>query len=401
MNNNIRKYVIGSILGIIGIVFLALVGRIWEEVDAGEVVVVQHLDGSLEVYDQPTSWAWQGFGKVTHYKRSNQFEFQLPKEKGDPDHSIPIGFNDGGYGKLSGSIRYDLPTDKSSMIRVHMHFNSQESIENHLIKTNIEKAAFASGPLMSSRESFAEKKNDLIFYIEDQASKGAYKTRQVDVEELDPLSNTKKVVTKVQILKDSGGRIERQEISPITTEGIRLYNLSLKQIDYDQKVKDQIAAQQQSIMAVQTSIAEAKRAEQKAITIEKEGEAEAAKAKWEQEVIKAKLVTEAQAQKEKAALDVQTATLIKQKLTLEGEGEAAKKRAAMLANGALEQKLEAWVKVQGFWANAFENSSNPLVPTYYSGGGGAMGGNAATNFMEMMMMKTAKDLNLDMSGVKK
>lgn len=87
--------------------------------------------------------------------------------------------------------------------------------------------------------------------------------------------------------------------------------------------------------------------------------------------------------------------MIKQRLTLEGEGEAAKKRAAMLANGALEQKIEAWVKVQGYWADAFKNSSNPLVPTYMSGGN--MSGNAANNFMEMMMMKTAKDLNLDIN----
>jgi hypothetical protein len=382
--SNPRKLVMGIVATIVGIVFLSMIGRLFEEVDAGEVVIIQKLDGDLEVYDQPTSFAWQGLGKVTHYRRSNQFEFK-----------IPIGFNDGGYGTLIGSVRYDLPKDKASMIRIHTHFNSQSSVESHLIRTNIEKAAFASGPLMSSRESFAEKKNDLIFYVEDQASKGAYRTRQVEVEEIDPLMNTKKVVTKVQILKDSLNRIERQEVSPIVTEGIRLYNLSLKQIDYDDKVKAQIASQQQSIMAVQTSIAEAKRAEQKAITIEKEGEAEAARAKWDQEVIKAKLVTEAQGQKEKATLDVQTAMLIKQKLTLEGEGEAAKKRAAMAANGALEQKLEAWVKVQGYWADAFKNSQNPLVPTYMSGGG--MSGNAANNFMDLMMMKTAKDLNLDIN----
>lgn len=382
--SNPKRLVMGIVASLVGIVFLSMIGRLFEEVDAGEVVLIQKLDGDLEVYDQPTSFAWQGLGKVTHYRRSNQFEFK-----------IPIGFNDGGYGTLVGSIRYDLPTDKKSMIKIHTHFNSQESVENHLIKTNIEKAAFASGPLMSSRESYAEKKNDLIFYIEDQASRGAYRTRQVETEEVDVLSGTKKTVTKVEILKDSLSIVMRQEISPIATEGIRLYNLSLKTIDYDDKVKGQIKAQQESIMAVQTSIAEAKRAEQRAITVESEGRARAAQAKWEQEVIKAEKVTKAQADSMEAAINVKTAQLIKQRLTLEGEGEAAKKRAAMLANGALEQKIEAWVKVQGYWADAFKNSSNPLVPTYMSGGN--MSGNAANNFMEMMMMKTAKDLNLDIN----
>jgi len=394
---NIKKLIIGIIAALIGIIFLLQIGRIWEEVDAGEVVVIQHLDGTLSVYDQPTSFAWQGFGKVTHYKRSNQFEFLLPKDKGDADYSIPVLFNDGGGGKLSGSIRYDLPISKESMINIHKHFNSQASLEDHLIKTNIEKAVFASGPLMSSRESFAEKKNDLIFYIEDQASKGAYQTKQIEVEETDQLTNIKKLITRVQILRDGAGVMQRQEVSPILTEGIRLYNLSIKNIEYDDKVRGQISAQQGNIMAVQTSIAEAKKAEQKAITIEKEGQAEAAKAKWDQEVIKAKLVTEAQAQKEKATLDVQTATLIKQKLTLEGEGEAAKKRAAMLANGALEQKLDAYVKVNQMWSDAFGNYQGSLVPAYISGGGFS-GGNAGNQFMEMMMMKTARDLNLDVTG---
>ncbi len=397
---NIAKIVKGAIIAVICIIFLSFAGRIWEEVDAGEVVVIQHLDGSLEVFDSPNSFAWQGFGKVTHYKRSNQFEFLLPKEKDDIDHSMPVLFNDGGGGNLSGSIRYDLPTSKSSMINIHKHFNSQTSIEDHLIKTNIEKAVFASGPLMSSRESFAEKKNDLIFYIEDQASKGAYQTKQIDVEEVDQLTGVKKLVTKVQIQKDAGGRIQRQEISPIQTEGVRLYNLSIKSISYDERVRGQISAQQSNIMAVQTSIAEAKKAEQKAITIEKEGQAEAAKAKWDQEVIKARLVTEAQAQKEKATLDVQTAQLVKQKLTLEGEGEAAKKRAAMLANGALEQKLDAWVKVNEMWSTAYGTYTGNITPQYWSGGGSGGTLNAGTNFMEMMMMKTAKDLNLDMGNKK-
>lgn len=398
--NKIKRTVLAALGIIILLVFLSLVGKIWEEVDAGEVVVIQHLDGALDVYDQPTSFAWQGFGKATHYKRSNQFEFLLPSTKGDADNSIPIGFNDGGYGRISGSIRYDLPTDKQSMLRIHTHFGSQQSVEAHLIKTNIEKAAFASGPLMSSRESFAEKKNDLIFYIEDQASHGAYRTQQVEKDELDQLTNTKKTVTRVQILKDTLGIAQRQEISPIVTEGIHLYNLSIKLIQYDDAVKNQIAKQQENIMQVQTSIAEAKKAEQKAITIEKEGEAEAMKAKWDQEVKKAETVTKAQADSAVASLQVKTAALNKQRDILQGEGEAEKKRLAMSANGALEQKLEAWIKVNEMWSNAFGSYTGSLVPAYISGGNGGTGGgnNAGTQFMEMMMMKTARDLNLDMSN---
>ena len=66
----------------------------------------------------------------------------------------------------------------------------------------------------------------------------------------------------------------------------------------------------------------------------------------------------------------------------------------MQANGALEQKLDAWIKAQQYWADAFKGYTGNVVPLYQSGG--ATGGNAAQNFMEMMMMKSAKDLGLDM-----
>ena len=112
---------------------------------------------------------WQGWGKATHYKKSNTFWFSAPdKSTGqDMDKSIPVKWNDGGHANISGSVRYDLPTDDKQIIALHSIFGSQEAIENTVIKTNIEKAVYLTGPLMTSKESYAERRNDLIFYIED------------------------------------------------------------------------------------------------------------------------------------------------------------------------------------------------------------------------------------------
>jgi hypothetical protein len=393
---NPKKLIFGAVITILAIIGLSMIGSMFEEVDAGEIVVIQHLSGKLSVYDQPTSFAWQGFGKVTHYKRSNQFTFLLPKDKDSKDESIEVKWNDGGHANISGSVRYDLPTNHESMIAIHKAFRSQEGIEDHLISTNVAKAIFMTGPLMTSKESYAERRNDLIFYIEDQAKFGVYKTKQVETEQIDPLDGTKKMVMRVEIQKDDKGNTARQESSPIGDEKIRLYNLTINKIKYDGIVEKQIATQQESIMKVQTAIAAGVAATQQALTTAKEGEAEAAKAKWEQEVIKARTVTEAESRKAVATLDVQTAELKKKKDILEGEGEGAKKRASMQANGALEQKLDAYVKVQEMWSNAFAAYTGSLVPSYISGG--SVGGtNAGTQFMELMNMKTMRDLGLDIN----
>ena len=144
-------------------------------------------------------------------------------------------------------------------------------------------------------------------------------------------------------------------------------------------------------------IANAKKAEQDAITIAKQGEANAAKAKWDQEVIKAKLVTEAESRKKVSELNVVTAENNKRVMILEGEGEGAKKRAIYQANGALEQKLEAWLKAQEYWSAAFANYKGNVTPLYQTGSS-AGNSNAAAQFMEIMGMKAAKDLNLDLSN---
>jgi hypothetical protein len=57
--------------------------------------------------------------------------------------------------------------------------------------------------------------------------------------------------------------------------------------------------------------------------------------------------------------------------------------------------LKAYVEVQQFWAAAFGGFQGNLVPLYQSGNTG--GGNAI-NWMEVMGMKAAKDLNLDLKN---
>lgn len=394
---NKKKIITGAILGFICLVALMSAGKMYEDIDAGEIVVIQDpFDGELHVY-KVSGMVWQGWGKATHYKKSNTFWFSAPdKSTGqDLDKSIPVKWNDGGHANISGSVRYDLPTDDKQIIALHSIFGSQEAIENTVIKTNIEKAVYLTGPLMTSKESYAERRNDLIFYIEDQASKGVYKTKQIEVKVIDPITNAEKNTTKVDIMTDTNGVYKRQEASPVASSGIKLYNISINGITYDKNVEAQIATQQQAIMSVQTAVANSRKAEQEALTTAKQGEANAAAAKWEQEVIKAKMVTEAEAAKAVAELAVKTAELNKQKNILEGEGEAAKKRLVMQANGALEQKLAAWLEERRFAWDAFGKFTGNIVPLYQTGSGA---NGSATDWMQIMGMKAMKDLGLDMSN---
>ncbi len=391
-----RKIAALIILAVTVIVGLPFLGGVFETVDAGEIVVRQgFLDGKLTFWkDSGPKLQW--WGKVTHYKKSSQFWFssQADRDKGR-DETFKMRFNDGGHGNLSGSIRYALPVDDSNLKRIHETFGSQEAIDQSLIRTVLEKAVYLSGPLMSSTQSYSERRNDLIGYIEDQAMNGVYKSSSRCEKQPDPVTKQEKTVCMVELERDkkNPALFARVDESPIKAYGIALSNLSINSLDYDKDVNKQISDQQNAIASVQTAAAEARKAEQRAITVAKEGEANAAKAKWDQEVIKAKMVTEAEQAKDVARLARDAAEFTKQKEILLGEGEAARKKLAMSANGALEQRLAAIVEINTAWAASY--AKQRPTPDVVVGESASSGPASRMNdLVSLMTMAAAREVGL-------
>lgn len=391
-----------KILRLGGIVVLVIIGlyvtfNSVEHVDQNEIMVIQYPSGSLNWF-QNGGYHMQWFGKVTKYPKRSQYWFSAKDDQGkDVNQAIKVRFNDGGHGYISGGLAWEMPSDEKHLNMLYTKYGNWMAIQQDLVRTVTEKSVYMTGPLMSSKESYAERRNDLIRFIEDQISNGIYQTETVEKEVLDPLTNEKRIIATVQ-LRQEKGIVLRQETSPLADFGVRTYNLAINQLDYDDVVEKQIQQQQQMIMQVQTSIAQAKQAEQSAITAAKNGEAEAAKAKWEQEVIKARVVTEAQQQLEVATLNTKAAEQFKQAETLKGEGEANRRKLVMAADGALEKKLAAYVQVQSAYADAIKNHPGDWVPKVVMGGNGGSGNGAsnAQNLIEMFSAKTAKDLALNM-----
>jgi hypothetical protein len=377
--------VVALILGIV-----VIMGMICE-VGSNEYVVIQSaFTGDLSCYTQPGP-VGQWFGRVTKYPRRSTYDFS------HKDTRKTIRFNDGGHGYLYGSISWEMPSDCKSIIALHKTFGSAEGVDTQAVSKMIDSAIFLTGPLMSSTESSGERRTELVQDISDQAENGVYQTEVLTKDVTDPLSGEKKTANVVQIMHDAKGNVLRQQSSVLTEFGIRLLPLSINNIVYEDAVEKQIQARQRSITDVQIAMANARKAEQDAITIEKQGEATAAQAKWAQEKVKATEVTKAQQELEVQQLNTQKAALFKQQQILEGEGVAEAKRLAMQANGALDAKLEAYVKVQGLWADAFAKYSGNMVPQINMGGSSGSSMANAQGLMELLTAKTAKDLGIDMS----
>lgn len=382
------KHVGLAIIAVIVILGLSFLGKLVEILPASEVMVIQFPDGRLKAFTQPGIY-FQGLGSATHYPLRESYEVDNQK----------IRFNDGGTATVTGNVQFDVPVDPEALLSMHSKFYSPDTLKAKLIAPAFIKAINASGPLVSSRESYAEKRTYLQSAIDDQMANGVYQMRPHTTIETDPLTKEEKSVTRSEISVDAKGVPIRSEVSPLFQFGVKMFGLTIADIKYDALVEKQIQQQQDIIMQVQTAIATARMAEQQAITVEAQGKASAAKSKWEQEVVKAKAVVEAQQQLEVAQLATKTADQAKQALILKAEGEAEYKRKIIVADNALTQRLATWLEGTKAWAAAYQNSKGANVPAVVMGGGGT-GPNAAANvqnIMDLVSTKMARDLAVDMT----
>ena len=381
------------VIGILFAVVMFAAGSVFENLEAENVMVIQApFSGKLTWYVTP-GWKWQWFGSITKYKKRDELDFRWYPEPGK-NRAIKIRFNDGGHADVGGAISWEMPDDEKHLTALHVRYGSHEKIESQLIKAIVEKTIFMTGPLMTSTESYAARRNDLLNLIDDQIVRGIFKTEVTQERQKDVMTGADKTVSVVKLVKDDKGMFARQDDPPLDEFKIRTFNLVINNIKYDPMVEKQIEQQQTAIMQVQTAIARAKESEQEAISAEKKGQAEAAKAKWEQEVIKAKEVTKGEMLVKVAELGVKTEELNKKSIILKGEGEATARTLVMTADGALDKKLEAYTKVQQMWATAFQNFKGDVVPhiVYGQQPGPA---NAAMNAMDILNVKALKELGLD------
>lgn len=378
----------GSI--ILALLVLFTTPKWFEMADADEIVVVQDFfDGDLHWYTSPGIKP-QFFGKTTTYPKRDIYRFEGAR----------IRFNEGGHGEIRGSVQSDMPLDVDNLTKLHTRYGSREAILDQVMKRTVDKVIYMTGPHMSSRESYAEKRTDLITYVQDQIDHGVYRVTQRTIREQDPISGQERTRMVAEIVLDNNGTPQRAEPSVVSEFGIRAFNFAIEELKYDERVEAQIQQQQQIAMDVQTAIAEARKAEQRKLTVDQEGAANAASAKWEQEVIKAKEITAAEQRLSVAQFDRQTAEQRRQEQILLGQGEAERKRLNMQADGALEPKLAALVEINKAYAAAIQGYSGSWVPSVVMGGGGnsQVAGGGAMELMNLLMAKTARDLAVDVQA---
>ena len=387
-----KKSISGIVIAIIAVVFVAFSGMLFEQTDRSKIYVCQMpFTGEYKVWTEG-KLEWQGGGDIDVYRKTSQIVYEGLKKEGDDyvlvgdNPAAKTTFNDNGKGYIIGSFRVEMPTDNKHIEKIQEDYGSEESLIEALVKPQLYKVITACGPLMSSLESVAETRTDLIAHITDQLNNGVYKTKVIKIQVPNTITGELETRNQADLIEDAtapGGYL-RQEVSPFGKYGIKCGQVSVIDIKYDDDTQKQIDAQRNANLASITLKTQALEFQQKAIKAEEEGKAAAAEARWEQEKEKAIAVTRAQQEFEVAELEAKKAKQIALKVQAEGEAKAAANRALVAAGLTPAERAEWDYKTAVGIAEALAESQVQWVPQIMMGG--TSGNNSAMDAVGLNMM---------------
>ena len=268
---------------------------------------------------------------------------------------------------------------------------------------------------MTSEAAYAEKRSTYIEWVQSQISNGRFMTVLKRVTDID-IATGKKVTKNVPEIKMVKGEAAHAK-NPLDDYGVTISTAQITNWTFEAKTLKQISEKRKATMAIITAKANALRAKQDAITAEEQGKANVKEAQYKEEVLKIKQVVIAQRKAEVAVINAKqkvdvaeqvkfeavqkklAALQIKKRDIARGQGLAEKKRLIYQADGALKEKLSAWVAVNSKYADSIANYKGDWVSRVSMGGRGgnaASGQNGAQDMIDLLSIKTAKDLALDM-----
>lgn len=413
---------------VIVILFCLAIGPlIIETVEAGKYQICQNIiTGNLAPQMKPGPYL-RLFGHVSEYPVADTFYFTKDEEGGKGDWSIHVQFMDGSTCDISGTCRVEYPkTEKEALALLSDHgFRNADDVEERLILPVVRRSLMMSANFITAKESYSDKRAEFISEAWDQIDNGVYVTREQEIKENDIITGQPVTrIRKVKVIDPTTGKVMREK-NPLEGLGLSLKNFEIKKFEYSEAVTNQIKAQQEALMGVQTAKANAQKSEQEAISAEAMGKANVMKSKYEKEQEKIKAVVEAEQQKEvaetlaakekavalieatkklevadkdrqTAEIHLKIADLEKQAKVLEAEGESTYKQKVFMADGGLLPKLEALTQINKVWSEAYAQRKVPSVEM----SGNSSGSGTDTNtlaFMNVLAIKAMKDLALDMN----
>ncbi len=410
MNPKIKLIAIG-LAAVIALILFTIVNPFsWN--DAGNRTVVERSGGTQKVQFAPGMFYAGFFSKEKEWPNQISVTYQQSAANLELDDngieigSISVRFNDATTANIKGIVQYILPSDEREMIALHNAHRTPQSLVTKRLSPYTKECLQSSAQLMSSEMHYGGGRAQMAQDFTDQLKEGVYLLSVAEKIVYDSLEKENKRIYQTNIQYEPKSKIPKRKTSSIKEYGITVADAAVTDVDYEEKVDMMLSKKIDAATKASVSKQELMTAQQQALTAKAKGEQALVEIEYEQKQEQTKQVVAAETKVKVAEQDK-----LQQKIAYEGsileakkikelaEAEAFAKQRVMVADGALDKKLAAYVEVHKHWAEAFSKYQGDVTPTYMMGNSYSPdGNNAAQNFMELMTMKTARDLNIDMKN---
>lgn len=396
------------ILGIVAIVTLFIVWP-WSYNDAGERTVVEQMNGSQFVQYTPGVYYSGVLAKENPWP--NQISVVYQSDAPDMDlkeGTIEIGKvtirfgGDATTALTSGITQFTLPMDEREMIQLNNAHRTLQSLVAKRLAPYTKECLQSSAQLMSSEVHYSGGRAQMAQDYLDQLKNGVFILKTSDKVVFDSLEKENKRVYETNIINDKNGTPKRK-FSSIKEYGITVADASITDVDYEARVDNMLAKKIDASTRASVSKQELLTAQQQQLTAKAKGEQNLVEIEYKQKQEQTRQVVAAQTKVEVAKQDMeqqriqaQAAELEARKIKTLADAQAYAKRTEIQANGALEQKIAAYIKVQAYWAEALKGYTGNITPQIITGSGSGGSSNGLMTMMEIMGAKAAKDLSLDL-----
>lgn len=426
----------------VALVIAALYGLLGNSIfyaEPGYIYHVRTVLGNEKVVSDP-GYKFYPFGRYNAWKRAMTVQAasglrdKVAAEYDSTQTSaglppLNIMFLDQVDADAEATARFSIPSDEEKFLELAHEYRSPENLLRTALIPAFKETLQATASLMSAEDYYSGGRTEFNSEFEQQMANGIYIVKRVETRRLlerptkgsanaslgenqQSYGDETKIAFEVRKLFDDNGQPRRKE-QKFVGFGISVVDARVTDMRPNSKFVERMQLKQKA--SADRAIAREQRIqeeEQRLLAIargEREVAERQAKAKVEQierttdaETDKQLAITFAEKLKEQAEIEKETAEIQYEKAKIEAEtkrtladAEAYQKQVILEADNALAQKLEAEIKIQELWANAY---SKRAVPTNVFGSGGDTpvgGDNEVRAFMQMLTLDAAKRLNYE------
>jgi regulator of protease activity HflC (stomatin/prohibitin superfamily) len=408
--------------------------------EAGYQSHIRTIWGTEKVVDT-LGYAIKGFGSVTPWPREMTAQSisdpSTLRIKGDFDGlgaslitSFPVTFLGGVTATVDSNVRIILPKG-DQFLAIARGYRNPENFISMALLPSMKNTLQSTAQMMTADEFYSGGRSEFASNFRDQISDGIFLVNRNEITKSNPRATKTAILQAGTEQGEYGDNVTTKFVTekvmrdgvPVRLDqqfrklGVQIAEASITDITPNQQFRDRMVNAQKSQADLSLARLDRSKEEEQKRLVTARGEREVEEKRQgslkdqvemttQAETKRQLVLIEAGREKERAEIEKQTAQITYDKAQIEAkttkeraDAEAYSKKALLLADGALKQKLDAWVETNRAWADA---SAKAPVPGVMLGGGGDGNGAGSrqadlNTYMQVIAAKSLKDLSLDMA----